>query len=52
VERLDGDVGTVQASLEQAPEVLDSVDVHLAVDVLLGVVDNLILEQRLTVLLL
>lgn len=42
VERLDGDVGAVQAPLEQRPAVLDAGDVDLAVDVPLGVVDDLV----------
>lgn len=40
VERLDGDVGTVQAALEEGPEVLDAVRVDLAIDVDGGVVDG------------
>ena len=42
VERFDADVGSVQAALQEAPEVFDSVGVDAAVDVLLGVVDGLV----------
>lgn len=41
MERLDAHVGAVQPALEQAPEVLQPVDVDLAVDVLDGVIDGL-----------
>ena len=40
VERLDADVGALDGPLEQRPEVLDSVGVNLAIDVLLGVVND------------
>ena len=33
VERFDGNVGTMKATLQQAPEVLDSICVHLIVNV-------------------
>jgi hypothetical protein len=45
VERLDRDVRALQAALEQAPEVLQAVRVDLAVNILLGVVDNAVDER-------
>ena len=40
VERLNTDVGSLERSLEQAPEILDAVGVHLTLNVLLGMVDD------------
>ena len=45
MERLDANVGAIQAALEQAPEVLQPVGVNLAINVLsIGVVDNFMHE--------
>ena len=41
MERLDADIGSVDAALEQAPEVFQSVSVDLPVNVLDGVIDDL-----------
>lgn len=41
MERRNAYVGAVEAPLEQAPEVLNPVDVDLAVDVLDGMIDGL-----------
>jgi hypothetical protein len=41
MERLDTDIGPFQAALKQTPEVLKSVGMHAAIDVLLGVVYEL-----------
>ena len=45
MERLDADIGSLQPALEQAPEVFKSVGVNLAVNVLLRVVDNAVIEM-------
>jgi hypothetical protein len=42
MERLDADVGSVQTTLKQAPEVLQSIGVHLAIHITLGMVDDII----------
>jgi hypothetical protein len=42
VERLDADIGAVDGTLEQAPEVLQAIRVNNAIDVLLSMVDNLV----------
>src|SRR5271165_115131 len=41
VERLDADVSTVYAPLEQAPEVFQPVSVYAAIDIFLGMVNDL-----------
>ena len=41
MERLDADVGSADAALQQRPEVLQAVGVNLAVHVRYGVVDDL-----------
>jgi hypothetical protein len=41
IERLDADVGSVQTTLKQAPEVLQSIGVHLAIHITLGMVDDI-----------
>ena len=44
MERLDADVGSFQSALEEAPEVFESVGVNLSVNVLFGMVNDLVLE--------
>ena len=45
MEGFDADVGSVDAALEAGPEVLDSVGVNIAIDVLLGVIDDAVLRR-------
>src|SRR5882762_3585022 len=45
VERLDIDVCSLESTLEQAPEVFESVGMNLSVNVGLSMVDNLVLES-------
>src|SRR5271155_3587712 len=47
MEWLDANVGSLQLALEQAPEVFHTVGVNLSINVLFGVVDNLVLESLL-----
>ena len=47
MKRLHADIGTFQLALEQAPEVFHTVGVDLPVNVLFGMVDNLVLESLL-----
>ncbi len=44
MKRLDTDVGSIQTTLEQRPKVFQPVGVNLAVYVLDGVVDHLVLK--------
>src|SRR6267143_2556725 len=50
VERLDAHIGSTNAALEKAPEVLKSVSVNAPVNVTLGVVNDLVCESRPQVL--
>jgi hypothetical protein len=43
MERLDADIGAVQATLQETPEVLHRVRVDVSVHVLYGVIDNRVL---------
>ena len=42
MKRLDTNVGSVDAALQQAPEVFKAVSVNLPVNVLLGMVNDLV----------
>src|SRR6266704_1608872 len=42
VKRFDADIGSLQSTLEQRPEVLHSVCVDLPIDILLGMIDDLV----------
>ena len=44
VERLDGDVGSVQAPFQETPEVLQAIRVNIAANILNGVVHSLMLK--------
>src|SRR2546425_5787993 len=45
MERLDTDIGAFQLTLEQAPEIFQSVSVNLPINVGLGVIYDLMLES-------
>lgn len=47
VKRLDTDVGSFQSALDQTPEVFQTVGMNLPVNVLFGVVNDLVLEALL-----
>jgi hypothetical protein len=47
VERLDADIGALQLALEEAPEVFETVGVHLSVNVFFRMVNDLVLETLL-----
>jgi hypothetical protein len=43
MERLDTDIGAVRAEFQETPEVLDSIGVDIAVDVLDSVIDDVVI---------
>src|ERR1019366_7543733 len=47
VERFDTDIGSMQAALDETPEVLHGVGVDVSIDVLYGMVDDGVLVIRL-----
>ena len=42
MERFDRNVGAIDAALQKAPEILQSVGVNIPVDILDGVIDDLV----------